>query len=643
MEPFFPSNMFKRLPREVYDCILKHLEQTHLEDNESCRSCYLKDLHSLSLTSRSWDRAATLQLYQKALVLTNEDHPKMPKVKVKGSSRLKLLRRTLRERQVLAKCVRELHLSDIYDLYQNATIEREEIVNQVASLVLACPNLERIVGFHLPFTHSFDRLSHALSTRRKLKERVWLLSEKTGFEPDEEEDDSPYYNPANDPTERFLELNSNHSSLNTLVIHQQQSRPTVPLTFRAIIGTIRQLPLLRNLSLSGLPASSFTNLALNALPLNLQSLRLENLPGINDKGLLRLSTSQILVSLRSLTLINLEIANLSIIANILSPHLYHLKHFTLAQHKAPFLSPDAEITYLHSHALTSIHWEIRSQASPVPTLHDPTPTPQFPFPNSEPLPCLATSLLATSIKNDFIPSLRRLRAPHDPQGILQNLCKPLATALLPSDISYLNSLSTKSALDTHNIPTSFMASEYASTYIHRADSAMSSPLISEFPSTYTRPPRFHRSSASISSSFSTSSTSTTSPSAIPPTSSLSTRLAAQARILAARKHPCVLVHVTDPNGALRVGKPIGGFRGNVGSGIIYGVVADGGKVEGGGSEWVVGIGDVVGELRGDGFGMGVGKGSWCRHGVVRDKRGEGVGLGRRESVSVGALFRMELG
>lgn len=59
----FPPSVFKKLPREVYDCIVEQLEQLHLGEEQSCQSCYLRDLCSLSLTSRAWDRAATLQMY----------------------------------------------------------------------------------------------------------------------------------------------------------------------------------------------------------------------------------------------------------------------------------------------------------------------------------------------------------------------------------------------------------------------------------------------------------------------------------------------------------------------------------------------------------------------------------------------------
>lgn len=57
------SQNFKPLPREVYDCILVQLKHIHFSTEHTCPSCYLKDLVSLSLTCRAWDKAATAQLY----------------------------------------------------------------------------------------------------------------------------------------------------------------------------------------------------------------------------------------------------------------------------------------------------------------------------------------------------------------------------------------------------------------------------------------------------------------------------------------------------------------------------------------------------------------------------------------------------
>lgn len=584
-ETELPARAFKHLPREVYDCIVAQLEQIHLQKDQACPSCYLKDLYSLALTSRAWDKAATMQMYRKVYIIGYERPSQLAKIKTKGPSRLKLLRRTLRERQLMARHVRELHLPDFQSLYQEASIEREEIVNLVASLVMACPSLERLVGFHIPFTQSFDRLSYALATRPKLRERVWLLSALEDDDLGEEDDDevNRCYFAARDPTERFLDLNSRHPLLTTLVLHRASDGLAPALNFRAIIGTFRQLPALQHLSISGLPASSFTNLALNALPPRLRSLRLENLPGINDKGLQRYVTSHSSTSIESLTLINLEISSLITITSILSDRMSKLKRFTITQYRTPDLGPRLSIPDFSCRSLLFIHFEFRSQSGPSidPFSPDSRKSVDFPFSNPEPISCLATSLLAMNIKEGAFPALRRARIPHDPQGLIQALCKPCATALLPADSSLFTgplqncgSHGYATRVDAHapqSQSTKYRESWCATPLSLRADSAIESQ------------------------SFSNSSCS----SVLTPSK---TRLAAQARIIAARKDAIVTVRVYDPEGDIRIDTAIGGFIGDIKSKIVYDLKPDAsrwpGNLDQSGPpqpEWTTGIEDLVDE------------------------------------------------
>ncbi|OAG08107.1 uncharacterized protein CC84DRAFT_1086404 [Paraphaeosphaeria sporulosa] len=583
-EAQLPQHVFKNLPREVYDCVLEWLELQYFGKDQHCPPCYLRDLCSLSLTSRAWDRAATIQLYRKIHVLSHEDGCRLPKLRVAGTSRLKLLRRTLREHTALAKIVREIHLPDLQALYSFATIEREEIVNLVASLVMACPSLERLVGFHIPYTHTFDRLSYALSTRPNLKERLWVIAD-ANVEEDEYDDGSVqgYYHAACDPTEKFLELNTNLQYLSTLVLHQESARPVIDLTYRAVIGTIRQLPLLRHLSLSGLSSSSFPNLALSALPPDLLSLRLENLPGINEKGLQRLSSSYVVTSLKTLALIDLEINNLDVLAAFLSPHLQHLEKFTLCQHRAPTRHAGSGCPIFRSNVLKSVHWELRSQVTRPPTTQSSLSV-RAPQPlccsNEELVACLATGVLANSIKDGLLPGLRRIRAPHDPQGVLQALCKPLGTALFRSDTSHLAAAlkldhsSAQSTLKNPEKETTCSLKEFLNTAPDgRADSVMLSPSSARFASHLQDIPQ--------------------------PTPARS-RLAAHARILCARENPAVAVRVTDPEDNVRVETNIGGFLGDLRSNITYDLKPDRNREavdedEEYVHEWITGIDDVMGE------------------------------------------------
>jgi hypothetical protein len=59
----FPSRFFENLPDEVYHCILAQLEECYFDDRfGTCTACYMKDLHSLTLTSRNWERSSRRQL-----------------------------------------------------------------------------------------------------------------------------------------------------------------------------------------------------------------------------------------------------------------------------------------------------------------------------------------------------------------------------------------------------------------------------------------------------------------------------------------------------------------------------------------------------------------------------------------------------
>lgn len=60
----FPSRFFEKLPDEVYQCIVAQLEESYFSDRfGTCTTCYMKDLHSLTLTSRGWERSSRRKLY----------------------------------------------------------------------------------------------------------------------------------------------------------------------------------------------------------------------------------------------------------------------------------------------------------------------------------------------------------------------------------------------------------------------------------------------------------------------------------------------------------------------------------------------------------------------------------------------------
>ena len=58
-----PPPVFKRIPLEIYECILQQLRIVHEGSYlQSCATCYMRDLYNLALVSRAWDRAVRAQL-----------------------------------------------------------------------------------------------------------------------------------------------------------------------------------------------------------------------------------------------------------------------------------------------------------------------------------------------------------------------------------------------------------------------------------------------------------------------------------------------------------------------------------------------------------------------------------------------------
>jgi hypothetical protein len=53
----------KQLPSRVYECILNQLQSLHDGSYQSgCVTCFQRDLHSLALTSRAWEKAVRSKL-----------------------------------------------------------------------------------------------------------------------------------------------------------------------------------------------------------------------------------------------------------------------------------------------------------------------------------------------------------------------------------------------------------------------------------------------------------------------------------------------------------------------------------------------------------------------------------------------------
>jgi hypothetical protein len=358
----------------------------------------MRDIYNLSLTSHTWYRAARQQLYAK-IWLATDSHAGTVEL---PWHRIKLLRRTLRDRPLLARFVKELHFPDAQLVYQESQMkERQAIINGLASLVMAAPNLEKFSGLYLTYDHIFDRLTHALSTRQRLKEKTWVLR-RSDVGVDE---DGVYWSNHDefgqaDNHDAFLRSHDNWRNLEMLCLFGQT---TGRMDYRSFAATFRNLPSLKHLLISDFDSSQFSDRTLLTIPFTLESLRLQDVPGVTEKGLTRYFNSSAIKCLRNLSLVKLEISSARLISNILAK-CGNLKRFTLAQDISPTLPPelglihDDEVLYA-SESVEYIHWDTIAYG---PSLQD----------------------LANSISAGALPNLKVLRAPSDDGGILQRLCIP---------------------------------------------------------------------------------------------------------------------------------------------------------------------------------------------------------------------------
>ena len=321
---------------------------------------------------------------------------------MKTGVRLKLLRRTLRERRVLAQYVHELKVPNLQSDPSTFDIET---TNLVASIIMACPNFQRLVGFSPTYRHEFDRLTYALSTRRRLKEHMWIIGDNDAITQRSQKQLPPGLMDI-DQVDSFLHYHSAWPCLTTLIL---QSENQGVLEHDIFIEILNSLPALRNLCISSFDVDDFNDMTLEHLP-PLQSLRLESLAGITDRGLSRLASLPAAQGIERLSLIDLSITSFFVLSKLLA-HFNHLTRLTYIQDSSPSVPSDDIIfqPIIASTTLSFLHWDVLSSENTV------------------------TDHLAASIRANGFPSLRTIRAPSDPHGVLQATCKPRAQVVLGGD------------------------------------------------------------------------------------------------------------------------------------------------------------------------------------------------------------------
>ena len=454
-----------------------------------------------------------------------------------------LLRRTLRSDPVTAALVKSLKVPRADPTAKGMTAKAlEQYEDLTASLIMACPNLERLSGPVPGYDHSFRKIFHALSTRAQLKQMNWLVQpfaapKQKGSQSSSSRQNGngvsapgqlePYHEGA------FLDLHRNWTQLSTLSVH---CLPGAVLTPDSLLTrTLSMLPSLAHLHLCNLPPTAFNDTTLLELP-RLHTLSLTHITGITSQGLSSFATRPGSQPLRRLHLRHTPLTSLAALARILS-NLTSLTAFSLAQTFPPLMPEDGDtftlwmMPYLASRSLRSLHWDITSHRD-----------------------CanVADDILARSIAAGGFPGLRLLRAPNDPDALFQDLCRPRERVDLPTD--------------------RFCASDMPQ------QSTTSPILLPPSP-----PPGSRLLSRSSTSTSLTSKTIPTSPLDDATSAPLCTdlriaRLAAQTRLEKARANERFSVTVTDTDDADATESfRLGGYLGTVGSPINYHLLPDPGS------------------------------------------------------------------
>ncbi|KAF4996227.1 hypothetical protein FDECE_12528 [Fusarium decemcellulare] len=537
--PLKPNELFSTLPVEVLSLILEKLRELHVEyKSGSCATCWMRDVCNVCVASRKWYGPAQTALYEDIQLVGPDSAAHKKKFKLPQGARVMMLRRVLRANPRIAATVRRLKVP-APDMSAKGAAGVADYDNLIATLVMACPNLESLSGLSTPYDHSFKKIFHALSTRSNLKEMNWLIQESPHQKKQRIHSSTQQLGlvmpgelkPFQEAT--FLGHHDNWSRLETLTIHCLPGATLTPENL--LTSTLSYLPKLKHLHLCNLPPNSFDDTTLLALP-PLQTLTLSHISGITSNGLSTFATHSSGLPLRKLTLRHTPLTSLAALARILS-NLRSLVNFSLVQAFPPVMPEDDTFAlwmmpYLASSSIQKLHWDITSHAS-----------------------CLnaADDTLARSIAAGGFPALTTLRVLNDPDGLFQELCYPVERIDLPVDRFRITEQSGDSSPFT--LTPSSSTSSISPTRLFKSSS--NSPLAS--PRTPISPFDDFRHA--------------------PFTSLHTARLAAQARLEAARSRPRFTVNVVDEDGTTTNTFAMAGFIGTPGSPIKYHLISDPGTTD----------------------------------------------------------------
>lgn len=376
--------------------------------------------------------------YTNIQIVGQDDPSMLKKWKLSRAARLIRLRSTLRSNRLLAALVKTLHVSDpnipLYLPDDNPNPEYDAYLCTLATVVMACPNLEALTGFIPFYNHTFDRLTHALSTRAKLRQHVWIIAENEDVRersqiqlPPGLLDEYQAY--------QFMLYHDRWKHLETFMLCSPGGLGVIE--HQVFVNVLHSLPSLKNLCISSFDADDFHDTTLLSLPA-ITSLRIEECSGITDAGLTRWAGSPNAARIEGLSLLHQDITNLLTLSKIFAS-LDRLTKFTIAQTDVVPSLPvgDGLVVFqpiLASKSLRFLHWDILSNDKPPcnPDSHESIHrcisrdlaqlTYQRSLDDGHQTPNMHLGL---SISHNGFPSLTHLRAPRDlsPYGFLQSVCR----------------------------------------------------------------------------------------------------------------------------------------------------------------------------------------------------------------------------
>ncbi|KAM0721257.1 hypothetical protein Q7P37_003545 [Cladosporium fusiforme] len=412
-----PAHVFNQLPHEIYSCIVGHLEASYTKGCVIDVRGRQQALRTVCLTSKRWAKAAIEHLYRDLWLPSSAPGQKTGRrLSISGrrlslsmgrpKSQLDLLLRTINEAPSLTFLVRRAHISSALarelDGESNLPSRTRSVYPVVQRVLDHCTEAELVSGYTPTATRDNTDYYSQLFGCERLHAHAWILD--------------LHHPPAFSPSQ-FIDLHERWDWLQTLVLCKTDGYDT-RIGPGMITAVTNRLWSLQHLMVSNFGRDDFHNGTLLSLRA-LRSLRLENLDGITDQGIHQLSHTRNAFSLESLSLINLELASLATIQTLLS-NLTRLQRLRLVQGTSPNptagTSPTSRRNALSSATLRHLHWDTLISGP-------------------------ALDALAHSIEWSLFPSLRSIKAPSDPSGQLQALCRPIARSpLTASDMRFVESL-----------------------------------------------------------------------------------------------------------------------------------------------------------------------------------------------------------